>query len=362
MKICFTHTYYGVPGGPENLIMNLAKEYTKKGHKVTIVAGDEKNKKRIKDAYIKGMKVVKVPFWDVRRLSFLWRLSLINPISSFLKENKFDIVHSHCAHTALAAAKAGVKYVFTPHFLIGSWQNSPWLYKRLFRKALEKATKVVSISLWMKKQIMKEYGVKSEHIYNGINVKKYKPLKNKNMLKRRYGLTDKKVALFLGRVDKQKNLETLINAIKLTEKRLDLVCLIVGTGPYIDKIKALAKGVKSIKFLGYVKENEKVLLYNMADLFVFSSLWEGLPVTGLEAMSCGIPIVGTKVGGLIELIGKNRGLLVHPKDPEKLSKAILTVLKSKKSTYSRGSRKWIIANASIERMAREYMQLYRQLA
>ncbi|MCR4324830.1 MAG: glycosyltransferase family 4 protein [Candidatus Curtissbacteria bacterium] len=154
-------------------------------------------------------------------------------------------------------------------------------------------------------------GTKKEiFLPNGVDTEFYKPQKVKkkgNMI------------LTIGRLESQKNFESLIKAIK----GLNVELVIVGSGKLKKKLIQDAKKQKvNLKIIDRLENTRLPSLYNKADIFVLPSLIEGSPKSLLEAMSCSIPPIGTNVMGIREIIkNKNNGLLAKV-DSESLSKKI----------------------------------------
>ena len=142
---------------------------------------------------------------------------------------------------------------------------------------------------------------------------------NKNLLLSVGGLVDVKGHTYL------------VDAMRIVlKKRNDVILVIVGSGSLKERLQKKAKELGlngKILFVGGKRHNEIPTWMNASDLFVLPSLSEGFPTVIPEAMACGKPVVGTKVGGVPEIITNQEvGLLVNPKDPEKLALAIVDAL------------------------------------
>lgn len=138
--------------------------------------------------------------------------------------------------------------------------------------------------------------------------------------------------LFVGRLIKFKNLETLLEAIALLRQQAKrpFILEIVGDGTQRAQLEQQVseQGIaRNVHFTGWIERSQIVPKYQEADIFVTPSIWEGMPNTVLEAMACGLPIIATDVQGSRELVqnGKN-GHLVPVMDPEALVKAMLALM------------------------------------
>lgn len=143
---------------------------------------------------------------------------------------------------------------------------------------------------------------------------------------------DKKIILSVGGLGKVKGHEYLIKAMKIISKAHDdVICIIVGSGPLEAIIKKLIQslGLEDYIFIVGEKSHKDISLWmNSADIFVLPSLNEGNPNVMFEAIATGLPFVGTKVGGVPEIITSNEyGILVEPGDYEDLAAKIIIALK-----------------------------------
>ncbi len=141
------------------------------------------------------------------------------------------------------------------------------------------------------------------------------------------------IILYVGRLSPEKGLYDLMYAIKILSRLIKFKAIIVGDGCLRDRLIYLSHelGIDGyIEFLGPIKWGED--LFNImkgSDVLVLPSLTEGLPLVLIEAMSQGVPVVATNVGGITELIRDNfNGLLVRPNSPKELANAIIEIIKN----------------------------------
>jgi glycosyltransferase involved in cell wall biosynthesis len=155
---------------------------------------------------------------------------------------------------------------------------------------------------------------------------------------------------------------------RIVERYDEVLFVFVGNGNLFDKIATFAdepKRRKNILLTGEKPREELPMWLNAADLLVIPSLSEGRPNIVLEAMACGIPIVGTRVGGIPELISNgDNGILVPPNDAQALTNAVLAVLEmtDSRETLGRKSRELVESlkldwASSAERMTEIYQKV-----
>jgi len=174
---------------------------------------------------------------------------------------------------------------------------------------------------------------------NWIDINIFKPYMNKNRF------TDR--VLFVGRLENQKNIFLLLDALCKTEIAID----IVGEGSLKSSLVQHAKSIGvQVNFLGAIPNNEMPQTYNSYAAYVICSNYEGNPKTLLEAMACGCTVIGTDVQGIRSVISnKKNGLLVN-ENPSSLRLAILEVLSNNRlrEVLARNSIKYIENNNSLQ--------------
>ena len=226
---------------------------------------------------------------------------------------------------------------------------SQWLARKAKISALTKNHRVVSIP-------------------NPIDIQQFKSYSDKGSCRRRLGLPEHKQLILFGAAnvtDKRKGIYYLIDAIN----RLLVVdpCLAEKMG-IVAFGEAKAEFVNLVKIpvypLGYVFDvSQIVALYNAIDVFVTSSLEENLPNTIMEAMACGVPCVGFRIGGIPEMIDhKENGYIAAYKDADDLAAGIDWMLnKADRDELSRNARRKVEENYSEAVVAKQYIQLYQRL-
>jgi glycosyltransferase involved in cell wall biosynthesis len=201
--------------------------------------------------------------------------------------------------------------------------------------AARRAIRVLTVSESSKRDILRFVDVppgKIDVIYNSYDERFAIEPREEDVVRvrERYQLHDPFV-LYAGNVKPHKNLERLIEAFDLVRARgLDRLKLVL-IGDEISKYAALRRAVhqhrlhKHVRFLGYMPYETLAVMYRLAGVFVFPSLYEGFGLPPLEAMASGTPVVTSNVSSLPEVAG-NAAVLVDPYDPEAIADAIYRVL------------------------------------
>ncbi|MBA7543205.1 D-inositol-3-phosphate glycosyltransferase [subsurface metagenome] len=222
---------------------------------------------------------------------------------------------------------------------------------------------IVCPSQWLanrvKESYLKKYQVKV--IPNAVDIEIFKP-KNKNILRNKYEIpTEKKVILCLAAdlEDERKGIKYFFKSLKyITAKNWMVVT--VGKAINYDKIKEIDIEIKQ---MGYIKDKNNISdIYNLADIFCISSLDDNFPTTVLEAIACGIPVAGFKVGGIPEQVTEGCGFMVKSKDAKTLGEAMGNLLNNDemRKIFSENCRKRVLQNYTIKEFADNYMKIYNE--
>jgi len=201
--------------------------------------------------------------------------------------------------------------------------------------AARRASRIITVSESSKRDILRFVDVPAEKIdviYNAYDERfAVEPGEEEVVrVRERFQLHDEFV-LYAGNVKPHKNLERLIQAFDLVRRRgLEQLKLVV-IGDEVSKYAALRRAVhqhqlhKYVRFLGYLPEETLAVMYRLAAVFVFPSLYEGFGLPPLEAMVSGTPVVTSNVSSLPEVAG-DAAMLVDPYDPHAIADGIYTVL------------------------------------
>lgn len=245
-------------------------------------------------------------------------------------------------------------------------------FDRMAMEGLKKADRLIAISQYTKKTLVEALGCpeeKIEVVLYGVDHAVFRPLPVSSGLRERYGLEGGcRYLLYVGAESPRKNLPRLVKAFAMLRERMpDLRLIKVGTPEYLAQFRKLKEllGELSLEpfvhFVNHPPEEDLVALYNMADVFVFPSLYEGFGMPPLEAMACGTPVVCSNAASLPEVVG-DAALTVDPYDVEALAQAVCRVLiEPDLAADLRGRGLGRAARFTWERTARETVEVYRQV-
>lgn len=305
-------------------------------------------------------------------------LKAYKEVKKLIDKEQYDIIHCHTPVGGVVARVAAVKsrragktkVAYTAHgfhFYSGASLIN-WLLFYPIEWLLARQTDLLVTMNSEDYGRAKKFKAKKVASVNGVglDLNRFVPIdeEEKTKIREKLHLSSEDIfAITVGNLIKRKNQTTLIEAIgKLKNSHLHL--FICGDGQCLDELKVKAKKMgisKQVHFLGFRKDVEK--LCGAADMFLFASYQEGLPVAVMEAMACGLPIVASKIRGNIDLIDDGKGgYLVHPPNAEEFAKAIEAVLMNRKKwqqmrTYNLKK----IREYSKEKVMKQMAELYEAL-
>jgi glycosyltransferase involved in cell wall biosynthesis len=258
-----------------------------------------------------------------------------------VRRERLDLFHAtHYVLPALTPSRSVVTIHDCIHLMFPEYlgHRMGYAYARAsLYTAAHKSDRIFTVSEQSKRDILKFFKVPPEKIvvtHNAIDDRfKAAPTEEEVVQTReRYQLSHSYL-LYVGNIKPHKNLERLIEAFHLvrSQGRSELELLIIGDE--ISKLQALRRAVhkydihRYVRFLGYVPDKTLAVLYRLASVFVFPSLYEGFGLPPLEAMASGTPVVTSNVSSLPEVVG-DAAVLVDPYRAEAIADGILTVLRS----------------------------------
>lgn len=360
MRICSILTSFG-SGGAETLVVNLSREYVAAGHGAQVLVlsdadaiGASVEFERFRKSEISGSGAVPISLALKNRRNLLAGSLAIRRA---LKTLQPDIVHAHTAQALIYLLFSGYggPVLYTHHNIRLNFPS--WLF-RLFDRLV---CAYVAIGPQCRELLDRNTKRPTVDIVNGVPTNFAKPRSQSR-------ISDDPIILSVGLVSEQKNYPLLVEAAKTVVAQMVArgrkpKFLIAGGGATIGDMNQLTKanGVDEyVEFLG--TRDDIPDLMAKADILVNCSLWEGLPITLIEAAMSGLPMVATDVGGNGEIVidGFN-GRLIAPADAGQLAEAILEVT-DRKYDYARASTNSVEQGKkfTIESCAKAHLALYDQ--
>ncbi len=390
-KVCFiSPEYLPLSGGTGSYVYYLSNELMKNGYDINIVTGG----KEAKDIQINrqlSVNFLKIPKTPIVK-SFMFAGSSYRKLNAIRDKVNTDVAHVNLPLVPNFAVPPnfGKALVSTVH---STWKGEAeairrepysrlnsnekflvsfnWFLRIFERKMIERSSRLIAVSNFTRRELTQYYHVKENKIrviHNGVDTKKFQPAADKRKAKQELGFNPDDPALVsVGRLYARKGLFTLIESMPPVFKKFPNAKFIVSGKGQSDEMRKLAThaqqlGVQdSIIFTGYFPDAKLPKLYQAADVFVFSTFYEHHPFAILEAMSTGLPVVTTNVGGIPETItdGKD-GFLCQPFNPQQLSNRILSLLEhpAEAAEMSAHARKTIMERFDWRLVVKAAMAVY----
>jgi starch synthase len=301
--------------------------------------------------------------------------------------NSAQLLHSHTWYANLAGHLGAMLYdiphVMTMHSLEalrpwkaeqlgGGYTVSSWCE----RVAAASAAAVVAVSDGMRADIMAAYPeIPAERIRvirNGIDTTEYRPDPNTDVLER-YGVDlARPYVIFVGRITRQKGVPVLLRAASglIPEAQLVLLAGAADTQEQLAEVTELVDGLRATRSGVFwipemLPKHDVIQLLTHATVFAIPSIYEPLGIVNLEAMACGTAVVGSRTGGIPEVVADGEtGLLVSAGEPEPLAAALNTLLSDpdRAAAMGQAGRKRAVAEFGWPAIAAQTADLYAELA
>jgi glycosyltransferase involved in cell wall biosynthesis len=259
-----------------------------------------------------------------------------------------ELIHAHGVKAALltllAFSGGRPPVVVTYH---NRWLGGP--LTGLLRLLAPRAQASIAVSRAVQESL-ENHAIRARNlrvIHNGVDPDLFRPIE-------RASEGRPFTALFLGRLTEEKGISLLLETAGALEGggRRDLRFLVAGDGPLRPQVEAESRRAGSlVEYLG--PQSDVLPVYAQADAVIMPSLSEGLPMTALEAMSCGLPLIASDVGGLPEVVEPDEtGLLLPTRDPQIWARAILQLAEGRDAAVRLGAagRRRVLQEFTLERM------------
>ena len=301
-------------------------------------------------------------------------LAVLRKLNALFRQYRPAVVHTHLgalnyAYPLMIRYRTPAR-VYTVHNLaekdIGR-RTGPIVRALAFRYRIGGVVPV-AIAEEVRVSIQKVYGYTNPPLIpNGIPTDEYAPNPDtRAQWRQAHGIEPHAtVVTHIGRFAVQKNHALLVEAFAQVHSDAPLYLLLVGAGELEDAVREQVAGLgleSRVRFLGIRADVADIL--RASDVFVLSSRWEGNPMSVMEAMAAGLPVVSTAVGGVPELVrDRETGLLVPSEDAGALAQALQALVDDPAQRQAMGAaaRRHAVAHFDIRHTVRGYEQLYERL-
>ena len=363
IRIAFVLWTFECMGGSEHVVYDIVRKLDKKKFHILIIGFKDGPFRQLYEQI--GVKTEAIESRRKYDINFILRLRKL------LKSERISVVNPHhfspLLYTFLSTRMTDIKIVYTEHSV---WQylELGWIKKMLCNFILFRVEALVAISNQLVHFYQKNFFVSSRKVHliiNGIDLDKFKKLDNITS-KKALGFESKDYLVgIIANLRPEKNHKILIKAfsrVAVNNERMHLV--LVGLDLMNGELQeyAIQFGLPmQIHFLGSREDIPDIL--NALDIFCLPSKHEGLPLTVLEAMACGVPVIGSDVMGINEVVKDNENGLLFKDDDKMLSEKIKMLMADKEKTQSfiSAGQEFVKENYCLDQKMNQYISLFEML-
>lgn len=341
--------------GAERVLFEQSTRLQKRGHKVHILTRRLPEHKSDQET-IQGVREWRYDIDQRNSFSFI-RSTLSNckrVFESLQTQYSFDSINFHQPFSARGVIRSPVgkkvKKIYTCHSLSFeefqsrnprpknilkrlSYSFNIQARKLIEKKVLNASDRIAVLSRFTQEKLWSAYRIPSGKVViipGGVDLQRFSPGINRTEIRRRLNIPEEKTVLFTVRdLEPRMGLENLMYAVRqVIEMVPDIYLILGGEGPLKDNLISMSQelGVESyIRFVGFIPEEDLPDYYRMADVFILPTIeLEGFGLITLEALASGVPVLGTPVGGTVEILGKlDSRYLFKDTKPDSMASSII---------------------------------------
>lgn len=364
-------TCYPTYGGSGVVATELGLALASLGHEVHFIsyAIPHRLTRFVENIYFHEVETSTYPLFE----HSLYDLSLTSKMLEVIEYEDLDLMHVHYAIPHAVSAylakqvwkKSGkkIKFITTLHGTDITLMGLEPTFMPLVKFSIEESDGVTAVSRFLKEKTLTNFNLKKEIevIYNFIDIDKYRPAEDKPFRKH-VASCGEKVLIHTSNFRVVKRVTDTIRILEKVKKEIPAKLVLVGDGPDRSECERLARELdlhKDVIFLGKQDAIEEIL--TAADLFLMPSQSESFGLSALEAMSCGVPVISSSVGGLPELIIHNEtGYIAEIGDVDRMAKYAIDLLTNDKKykSFSRYSRDRAVKSFDKNLIVPQYIKYY----
>lgn len=319
-------------GGSGLIATQLGIGLAEKGHEVHFISRTRPFKldENLDNVFFHCVEEIEYPLFDTA----LYTFSLTAKIVEVVAQHHLDVVHAHysiphslCAFLASEISAFKFPTITTIHgtdvTIVG--QDKP-LYP-LNEFSINQSSVVTTVSSFQRKYIKSHFDIKNpiDVIHNFVDINSFNPNNFSLRTRQSFAEDDEKILMHISNFRPVKNTSAVISAFQLVQQKIKSRLVLLGSGPDLEKMKALGKElglINNITFLGDITHVEDVL--PIADCVIQPSFNESFSMVVLEAMACSVPTVSSNVDGIPEVVDEGvTGFMVDPDDIVGLASPII---------------------------------------
>ncbi|OJI06548.1 N-acetyl-alpha-D-glucosaminyl L-malate synthase BshA [bacterium CG10_46_32] len=359
-------------GGSGGFATSLAQELAKRNHEIHIISYDlpfNLSKDWPKNLHFHKVDVTDYPVFKESP----YTIALTNKLAEVIQEERLDIVHAHYAMphaVALSMARKMVrrkiKTITTLHGTDATIMGKDQNLGNTLEFAIKDSDAITTVSESLAKEAKKNYNLKTTPhvIYNFVTTYKKSRITLRG-LRKIFADPNEKILIHVSNFRPVKRIRDVIAVFDGVQKKIPAKLLLVGDGPDLIKAKQAARRKKiagKVHFLGFQLDIAKLL--SISDLFLLTSENEGFNLSALEAISCGVPIIGSNTVGMSEMVTDNKaGVLSRVGNTKHMIKNAIELLENKDKwlAYSINGMNAVKNKYRPEIIVPQYEELYKKV-
>ncbi len=365
-------TCYPTYGGSGTVATELGRNLAGHGHQVHFIttALPYRLSPFVENIFFHEVQVFNYPLFDYVPYS----LSLASKMAQVALREDLDLLHVHYAvpHATSAylakniiASQKKLPVITTLHGTDITLVGKDISYYDITRFSIEESDAVTAVSDYLKKQTLNRFKISKsiEVIPNFVDTKRFVPdaINHRDCLCK----PDQKIIMHISNFRPVKRIQDIIEVFESVSQRIDSCLVLVGSGPEKEKIQNLVeeKGLtEKVNFLG--RQDDVSRLIPCADVYMLPSEHESFGLTALEAMSCGVPVIGTTGSGMESFLGDDSaGFLYNVGDVPAMIEGCIRILEDSELASEMGDkgRKRVIEHYNEDIIVSKYEKLYRRV-
>lgn len=372
MSMCIGIICYPTQGGSGIVATELGLELARLGHRIHFISYRRPFRldRHYPNVQFHQVEVSSYPLFEYPPYS----LALTSKIIELHQREKLDLVHAHYAipHTISAwmasrmLEEGRLPLMTTLHGTDITLVGQDPGYLPVTRFTLQHSDAITSVSDWLKAETLRVFdsGLDIRRIHNFVDTDLFRPLCQQG-LRNGFANRGESVLLHVSNFRPVKRVQDVIQTFDRVQRALPARLILAGLGPERNAMKELVRQLDIEDKVHFIGNNESIVdLMNVADLFLLPSESESFGLAALEAMSCGIPAVASRVGGLPELIEDGVNSFLCPLgDVDSFAECCIRLLKDRDcyDRIARAARSTAVDRFSIGRILPEYVRLYESI-
>ena len=344
-------TCYPTYGGSGVVATELGKALASKGHKVHFIsyAMPQRLTSFVENIYFHEVEISSYPLFEFQ----LYTLALTSKMVDVVRYEKLDLIHVHyaiphavsgyLAREIIKKTNSDLKIITTLHGTDITLVGLEPSFLPLVKFSIEESSGITAVSRFLKEKTITNYNIEKEIVVinNFIDSDMYRPREN-DFYRERIAPHKEKILIHTSNFRQVKRVPDAIRVFERVNKEIPSKLILIGDGPDRSECERLTRELnlqKDVHFLG--KQDGLPEILGASDLFLMPSQSESFGLAALEAMSCGIPVISTSVGGLPELnIHNETGYISEIGDIDRMTRYTLDLLTNEKkyNEFSKNAR------------------------